>query len=652
MHKDTLVQLIAAAVLILALGASAALSTSISAEAGRAQLGYADRAEDSDPPEVALGIALGAFRGLFVNMLWMRANNLKEEGKFYESIELARTITRLQPHFPRVWAFQAWNMAYNISVATKTSEERWMWVKAGIDLLRREGIPKNPNDMQIHRELAWIFNHKVQGYADDAHLYYKRMHAEEWTVALGVPPPKAQTTEQTTQRYLDWLRAIASSPDTLAEAIRIEPRVESLVQRIRTEARLPLDQNLLRSIEIHLALTESWAAREGLLGLSDEERNQALFELLINEEYTQAWRVLIGHLRKRLVIDEYKMEFPRMIRYTTKYGPLDWRHPSTHALYWTLRGVEEGLVRVNTSDWDQTNTDRTALQAVQELARYGDLQFNILDHSYSAMPSMDFIPVYGELLEELLERAAFFDRQDRAFSLYALGYENFLRDIVRFLYRSGEFAEAEAYYERLRTWEGRNIHDPEFSAETYTKPIAQFIMDDLEDRIISPNVALQEFDGAMQAAFHRGLLRGRRDLFDNNARYARAIHEAYMDAQLRRTIIDAETERMEIMPRHFEDAAARSFNSLAMSGRLGLEAVATIYRRAPLWLQQPIYDTYVRALAGVQAEGAQGAEQTQATGISRLFPEPPNMEQYRALRRAQRETDDRARQDRIRTDQQ
>lgn len=645
MHKDTLIQLVAAAVMGVALVTSAALTPTISAEAGRAQLGYADRAEESDPPEVAVGIALGAFRGLFVNILWMRANKLKEQGKFFESIELAKAITRLQPHFPRVWAYQAWNMAYNISVSTRTAEERWMWVKAGIELLRREGVPRNPNDMQIHRELAWIFNHKVQGYADDANMYYKSQLAEEWTIALGPPPPRLATTAESTERYVDWLRAFANAPNTLREAIEREPRIEQLVRAVREEAKLTLDVNLLRLFELHLAMSESWAAREGLISLSEEHRNEALYRLMDNPDNARAWRILIAHLRKRLLLDEYKMEPSRMIRYTQKYGPLDWRHPSTHALYWTLRGVEEGLGRFNTDDWDQTNTNRLAVQSVQELARYGDLHYNILDGSYSAMPSADFIPVYGRLLEELIENATRFDSQDRVFSLMALGYENFLRDAVRYFYRAGDYEQANAYYHRLRTWEGRNLHDTEIPTVEYTKPIAQFILDDLEDRLVSPNVALQEFDGALQNAFQRGLLRGDMDVFNTNARYAREVHRVYMEKQLRRTAVDAETERMELFPRVFEDAAARSFVTFTLSGRIGPESAATAFRRAPLWLQQPVYDALFGFGAG--GEGAPLAGQAMA----RLFPEPPNMAEYRALREAQRATDDRSRKERVGTEQ-
>src|SRR5690606_9111775 len=160
MQRATRTQLIAAGVMVLALAASGVLAVGLSASAGRHRLIYTDQATEGDPPQVGLGIAMGAFRGLFVNFLWIRANQLKEDGRFYEAIDLARAITKLQPRFPQVWVFHAWNMAYNISVSTQTPEERWQWVQAGIRLLRDQGIPANPNDMLIHKELAWIFLHK------------------------------------------------------------------------------------------------------------------------------------------------------------------------------------------------------------------------------------------------------------------------------------------------------------------------------------------------------------------------------------------------------------------------------------------------------------------------------------------------------------
>lgn len=81
-------------------------------------------------------VALGGFRGIIADMLWMRASELQNEGKFFELAQLADWITKLEPRFPTVWAFHAWNMAYNISVLFPDPEDRWRWVQQGIRLLR------------------------------------------------------------------------------------------------------------------------------------------------------------------------------------------------------------------------------------------------------------------------------------------------------------------------------------------------------------------------------------------------------------------------------------------------------------------------------------------------------------------------------------
>lgn len=651
MRRDSLIQTAAGTLLAGCLIGSSALTTDLSAQAGRAQLGYADRIEESDPPEVAIAIALGAFRGLFVNVLWLRATKLKEEGKFYESMELANTITRLQPRFPRVWIFQAWNMAYNISVATRTAEERWMWVKAGIDLLRSEGIPKNPNDMMIQRELAWIYNHKIQGWSDDANQYYKRRVAEEWTIALEPPPPRSseRTTEQRQAMFVNWLRMIHRAPATLEEAIEAEPKVEELVRRLREEAKLPLGEPLLRSYEYHRAVANSWAGQQGLIGLSPDMENRALLELRQDTSLARAWDVLLLHLRKRYITDELHMELPRMIRYTEKYGPLDWRHASSHALYWALRGAEEGLDRVNNEDFDLTNTDRLVLHAAQELFRWGDVHYDLLTDSYFALPSEDFLPLYGQLLyEELQQRARWFEDRARPFTQYGLGYENFLRDAVRFYYRAGKLDKAQERYEELRNFEGLNINDPEKLQLELSRPLEEFVRTDLRERMGSPQVAIQEIDGSLRTAYAKGLLRGDRQMFDSYVEYARWVHSLYMNMQLRRTMADEQSERMELFPREFEIQAGRSLANLLLSGIVSPFEGAQIYNRAPIWIQQAAYgdirEFWSRGTLTLPVENEQQ--------FAQFFPEPPNYQQYLDARRALEQTDDRRRKEEADIEQQ
>ena len=111
----------------------------------------------------------------------MRADKLKEEGQFFDARQLAEWITKLQPRFSAVWEFQAWNMAYNISVAIPATqpEQRRRWVKNGYELLRDQGIPLNPKSIPLYRELSRILQHKLGGVSDDAQEYYKLQFANE-----------------------------------------------------------------------------------------------------------------------------------------------------------------------------------------------------------------------------------------------------------------------------------------------------------------------------------------------------------------------------------------------------------------------------------------------------------------------------------------
>jgi hypothetical protein len=153
----------------------------------REQLGLTRmNALENAPPVLAFTtVALGGFRGLIANALWIRANDLQNDDKFFEAAQLASWITDLEPSFTQVWLFQGWNMAYNISVKFKDFPDRWRWVERGIDLLRDEGLRYNPDDLLIHRELAWFFQHKMGQNLDDANAYYKQQWAMEMMPLFG-----------------------------------------------------------------------------------------------------------------------------------------------------------------------------------------------------------------------------------------------------------------------------------------------------------------------------------------------------------------------------------------------------------------------------------------------------------------------------------
>lgn len=622
MRRDRTIQLAAAGVLVVFLCIQGVLAMYLAASVGRNKLVYADSAEKGDPPEVGLGIAMGAFRGVFVNFLWIRANTLKEDGKYYEAIDLARTITRLQPRFPRVWAFHAWNLAYNISVVTQTREERWQWVQSGINLLREEGIPANPADILLHKELAWIYLHKVQGYTDDAHKYYKRMHAREWTIVLGSPPriPLGERVEGNTlgELYMEsWLRPIADAYETIDELYAKYPEARELVALIRSELKIDLDERLLEAHEVR----KSYAGYAGEVGILPQWfETDALVRLAGDPRFQEAAPHLLRHVRKRVLIDKYKMEPDRMIRYTREYGPLDWRHPAAHAVYWSARGSEEALLRAtekNRKNYDFLNTDRVTIQAVQELYRSGWILFDIANPSfYQTLPNPDFVPVYGQILDKLKDRSDF-DSETKVFSFYSAGYENLLRDAIRFLYRRGDRGRAADYYEHLRTWEGLNKHRPDLR-DQITKPLAEFVEEEItrDARETNPSVALQEIVGALLSAYISGLLAGDEELFRSNFEYALLFHKTYQKEQGFRTSVAGNEGRMGMPP--FDQFAATVLAGMAEEA--GVPQGALMYRRAPTDLQARAYVLLERSMMRGRLDA--NAQQSGSPPFDFWFPAP------------------------------
>jgi hypothetical protein len=313
---------------------------------------------ENAPPVLAFTtVALGGFRGLISNALWIRASELQDEDKFFEMAQLADWITKLEPNFVQVWLVQAWNMAYNISVKFKETRpgefpDRWRWVKAGIELLRDEGLRYNPNEILIYRELAWFFQHKIGANLDDANMYYKQQWANE------LAPVFAKTT----------------------------PNLEELAH-----PQTP-----------------------------DQER------------------------RAKLLRDKFKMDPAFMQEVDRRYGPLEWRLPEAHAIYWAARGLQaakDNPAKVNADDL--ITLRRVIYQSMQLSFQRGRLIPNAFAKAFEFGPNLDIIPKVSQAYEE----AAREDEKHRDHILNA--HRNFLRDAVYFLYVNGRLADAAQWYKYL-----------------------------------------------------------------------------------------------------------------------------------------------------------------------------------------------------------
>lgn len=242
----------------------------------------------SAPPEYAFAIqAFGAFRGILTNVAFIRAEQYKMDGRYYDAMQLADWITKLQPRFPSVWEFQSWNMAWNISVTTYTPEERWNWVYNGARLIRDQGLRYNERAVNLYRQLAWIYVNKMSETTDDHHMTYKRNWAWRMHVLLGAPPdplrdynpaaPFAAADENATESLFAKVAGLAppeppepgAAPTTPAEA---------------APATQPLDVGEIAKAAIHDWLMQIAAAPDKLSGLyAAEPAARAIVDALASE---------------------------------------------------------------------------------------------------------------------------------------------------------------------------------------------------------------------------------------------------------------------------------------------------------------------------------------------------------------------------------
>ena len=304
---------------------------------------------ENTPPLVAFTtVALGGFRGVIADLLWLRASGLQQDGKYFELVQLADWITKLEPRMKQVWAFHAWNMAYNVSVLFNNPDDRWRWVRQGIMLLRDEGLRYNPGEPNLYRELAFIYSHKMSGNSDQMNGYYKRW----WAAEMG--------------QLFDGPRPDYTAP-------RTSPRM-------------------------------------------------------------------------RRMMDEYKLDPVRMQVVDTKYGPLDWRLPQAHAIYWAW------CARKYATGFDAVQIDRAIFQTMADAAIQGELFINPAEKVFIPGPNL---AVFDKARRAYEEAIAANPGEGSMLS----GHKNFLRSALMMLYTHHRLSEARNVFEDLR----RRYPSPEYA---------------------------------------------------------------------------------------------------------------------------------------------------------------------------------------------
>ncbi len=641
MTHNRVIQIIATLGLVLCLAGSGALMAPIANQRQALQIDQPHLAVQQASGQVMVttltSAAMGAFRGLAADILWYRANKLKDEGNYHEANQLSEWITTLQPSFAQVWVFNAWNMAYNISVATYTPQERWDWVSKGVNLLRNRGLRVNPRSVLLYKELGWIFFHKIGQTSDDMHWYYKQRLAAEWQELLGAPIEGATTMEA-----VEAFRPIADAPATVNALLAQSPELQPLVTELQSLG-YQLDTALLRQIGRILML--NYSSDAAMLGLNLRERpdlyDSRLLPLMENPQYAELLPALLAFLRKQALVQDYNMDPAFMLRLMEPplssdvdadgeidrtntrfgFGPLDWRHPATHSLYWDAMGtvvadrsrVKEGI--------DLLNTYRGVIHSLQALTDGGRLNYDPVSGHIDLLPDPRFVPAYEKAYLLALEDVAR-QRGQGVVDSYEAGYENFLLKAVVFYYLYGAVDapgpdnDATDYYRKLREKFGINPQ----RAQKYSQTLENLVLGELTENIDLDEFTRQFIDSTLVRAFAEGLADNRLEVYERYVRLGQAVHQRFQARAVATPI--APQQRMALLP--FEQIQTETYIRFMQSPSAPFLLRLRIWRNTPLPLRQSSYDRLREPmLAQLNEAGLDPAK---------AFPEPSGMDPLRQRR--------------------
>ena len=443
------------------------------------KLRFSGEVTQAPPAVVFTSMALGSFRGVLADILWLRSETLKSKKNYFEMVQLARWITDLQPNYSGGTAYLAWNLAYNISVTSSDWEDRWYWVNEGIKLIRDKAMVYNPDDVRLYQELAWIYLHKLGNLLDDANLYYKNQLAVLMTNILGSTTP-------------DW-ELLAAAPSGKEEFLREYPADHPLWAAVKAAGYEGYD-------ELFLAFRTPVKA--------------ALPEALRSSLKPETFKAVDAYFRAELLRDKLKLDPKRMVEIDRKYGKMDWRVPESQAIYWATIGVEKSSAEGRKADIKCLRIISTGLQSAFRSGR---------------LLTLDQDGGYVQVVPNLLLADAAYAAFEAGEAEYASsgGGEsfrgakiNYLKDAIPLIYINGNITKAEEFFRKLVAVDGPQRR----------KTLDEFVMVELAEDVRDADVkkASAVISGLIRRSI-MSLIYGDHDAAVANERLARYIHRRFSE---------------------------------------------------------------------------------------------------------------------------
>lgn len=492
-------------------------------------------------PSMLLTPILALGRAPLVDYLWIRATKLKEEGHFFDAYQLSEMICELQPKFAPVWAFQGWNMAYNISVTLKSPEERWRWVRNGYELIRDKGIPLNPTNTQLYRELAWILFHKVGDTMDEMHAYYKLQFALIVEDILGEPLDDfVRPGRVRGDFYRDYdFQSLADAPQNFDTLLKERPDVAAFIETLKG---FEFDASVNG---IYLGLIKG--LRDGTVQIPHAQEGMketwmVALRKFMEDPRTEATRKTLENFwRAHRLRSELKLDPARIVELQKGLGvTLDFRLAQTHALYWANMGIEKGLETHSLVDIHRLNTTRIEFFCLQKMFYGGRMAMSRqadLGEPPIFGPDIRMAPVLFEAYQRDSKEYLREENQATPISInFVTGFVGFVRTAILRYNELGMDDKGREMFDFLR----EHYDDPMY-AEGYNKFLERQFIEDKK------NLDLVKATARIENLIGRGLVQYGYDEDEEAALYLNRAKQVY-DVYRR----DLSSKRLDI-PRKFPE---------------------------------------------------------------------------------------------------
>jgi len=177
-----------------------------------------------DPASSTMNLLLLGFRGIATSILWMDAQKQQRDKDWAGLRATTESIILLQPHFLKVWHFQGWNLAYNVSAEWDGVADRYYWVKEGIKFFMK-GRDRNARYAELYWYVGDTTGKKI-GRADEAKQYRHYFRSDPDTARFGGGPDLA-VNPRSVDNYVEAAEQFQQANDTIDEKYHIEQHIMS-----------------------------------------------------------------------------------------------------------------------------------------------------------------------------------------------------------------------------------------------------------------------------------------------------------------------------------------------------------------------------------------------------------------------------------------